>query len=199
MTSRLSIALAASGSLLFLLASPALAAPHKYVGAKSCGLCHNKDLIGNQYGKWLASPHAKAFEALKTPKAIELAKKRGITTPPSQTDACVKCHATAHGVTAAMTAGPPLKDADGVQCESCHGPGSSYRNMMVMMDPKKAAAAGLRMPDAKTCTTCHNAESPTWDAAKGFDFAAMSTKIAHLIPPNVKGRYLEALKEQRKK
>lgn len=198
MTPRSRIALV-SVSLIVLLASPALAKEHKYTGVKDCQRCHKKELIGDQYGEWKKSPHAKAFEALKSDKAVELAKKKGITTPPYETDDCVKCHATAHGLTAAMMA-KPLKIADGVQCESCHGPGADYRKKKIMSDPDKAVAAGLweAGKDEKICLKCHNDESPTWDPAKGFDYAAAKKKIAHPIPKDVKGRYIEAEKEHRK-
>jgi hypothetical protein len=87
-----------------------------------------------------------------------------------------------------------------VQCESCHGPGSEYRKKTVMADQKKAVAAGLVLPekDEKVCTKCHNKDSPTWDAAKGFDFEAAKKKIAHPIPKDVKGHYIELEKKARK-
>ena len=44
---------------------------------------------------------------------------------------------------------PPL------ECESCHGPGSEYKTLTTMKDPAKAKAAGLVMPDAAFCATCH--------------------------------------------
>jgi hypothetical protein len=190
---------AAALALLFLLASPALA-EHKYIGAKDCGRCHKKELIGDQYGEWQKADHSKAFEVLKSDKAVELAKKKGITTPPHETDQCVKCHATAHGVTPEMTAKAPLKLSDGVQCESCHGPGSDYRKKKTMSDHDKAVAAGMWEPgkNEKICLACHNDESPTWDPAKGFDYKAAKKAIAHPIPEAVKGRYLEAEKEAKK-
>jgi hypothetical protein len=44
---------------------------------------------------------------------------------------------------------PPL------DCESCHGPGSEYKSLTVMKDPKKAKAAGLVIPTATFCASCH--------------------------------------------
>jgi hypothetical protein len=44
---------------------------------------------------------------------------------------------------------PPL------DCESCHGPGSEYKTLSVMKDLAKAKAAGLVIPDASFCATCH--------------------------------------------
>jgi hypothetical protein len=66
--------------------------------------------------------------------------------------ACKMCHKvqfaswseTAHGKRT-----PPL------DCESCHGPGSEYKAIAVMKDPAKAKAAGLVLPAAGFCSTCH--------------------------------------------
>ncbi|HKJ23241.1 MAG TPA: multiheme c-type cytochrome [Myxococcota bacterium] len=189
----------ALGLLLVVFVAGAASAAEKvpqYVGARGCKSCHKKDLIGDQYGEWLKGEHHKAFETLKSPKALEIAKKKGLTTPPSETPDCVKCHATSHGLTAAQIKKRPLVASDGVQCESCHGPGSLYKKKSTMSDEDKAVAAGLWDPgkDQKICTTCHNSDSPTWDPAKGFDYVAMKKKLAHPIPEAVKGRYLEEVK-----
>ncbi len=66
--------------------------------------------------------------------------------------ACKLCHRvqfeswaqTAHGKRT-----PPL------DCESCHGPGSDYKSMPVMKDAAQAQAAGLVIPGAAFCATCH--------------------------------------------
>lgn len=44
---------------------------------------------------------------------------------------------------------PPL------DCESCHGPGSEYKSLSTMKDRDKARAAGLVLPEAAFCQTCH--------------------------------------------
>jgi hypothetical protein len=44
---------------------------------------------------------------------------------------------------------PPL------DCESCHGPGSEYKSLAIMKDPEKAKAAGMVIPTATFCATCH--------------------------------------------
>ena len=71
---------------------------------------------------------------------------------------CLKCHAT--GASA---------DMPGVQCESCHGPGSDYKSMKVMKDHEASLAAGLVIPDEATCLTCHTG-APHEQAE--LDFAA---------------------------
>jgi hypothetical protein len=192
--------LVAIGLALVAGAGGAAAAEPQYVGAKKCSTCHKKDLIGNQYGEWEKGDHAKAFETLKSDDALEIAKKAGIAGPPSEAKECVKCHATAFGLKPAqLWRGKPLKVSDGIQCESCHGPGSEYKKKKTMSNHEKAVAAGMWEPgkDEAICTACHNDESPTWDPQKKFDFEASKKKIAHPIPEDVKGRYLEVEKERR--
>jgi hypothetical protein len=173
----------------------------KYVGANKCKTCHKKELIGNQYGAWQDSAHAKAFELLKGEKAVQVAAEKGIAGAPHESAECLQCHATAQGLDASKVAAKPLELKDGVQCESCHGPGSDYKKKKVMADHDASVAAGMWEPGKKEaiCTACHNDKSPTWDAAVGFDFEARKKEIAHPIPADVKGRYAEAAKEAKKK
>src|ERR1017187_3182052 len=63
--------------------------PANYIGPKMCGICHKKDETGNQFAKWQAGPHAKAFETLGTPAALEIAKKLGIDDP-QKSGKCLK-------------------------------------------------------------------------------------------------------------
>ncbi len=160
------------------------AAKPAYIGVEACGKCHKRDTTGNQLGQWQQSKHAKAFATLGTPAAKEIAKAKGIADP--QKDAkCLKCHVTAHGVDASLIvkgATPEEKGfvaEEGVQCESCHGPGSLYKSRKVMKDKAAAVAAGLVVPTEKVCIACHNAESPTF---KSFNYAEAKKKIEHPNP-----------------
>lgn len=175
------------------------ASKYKYVGAKNCGKCHKKELMGNQLAEWEKADHHKAYETLKGEEAAKIAKERGLAQPAYESEECLKCHVTAYGLPASAFRKKPLLESDGVQCESCHGPGSAYRKKKTMSDHDKAVAAGMWEPgkDEKICTECHNSDSPTWDPAKGFDFEAMKEKIAHPIPEDVKGHYIEKEKELR--
>jgi hypothetical protein len=139
-----------------------LAGEATFVGQAKCKACHM-----TQHKAWMAASHAKAFETLK---------------PEDQGKAeCIACHTTGQGKAAAEGA-----DLKGVQCEACHGPGSLYKSMKIMSktkykeDPeaahKASVAAGMLVPDEKTCTGCHNDKSPTF---KGFDYAAAREKIKH--------------------
>jgi len=153
-------------------------AQHKYVGVKKCAMCHKAEAKGNQYGKWLSSKHAKAYERLASPEAQETAKKRGITGNPQEAPQCVKCHVTGYGEDAGLFTESFVK-SDGVQCESCHGAGGDYLSLSVMKDKAKAMAAGLIMPTKEVCVKCHNPESPNY---KEFNYDESFKEIAHPNP-----------------
>jgi hypothetical protein len=178
-------------------AAHAAAEEPQYVGAKKCKTCHKKELIGNQYGAWEEAKHSQALETLKGEKALEVAKEKGLAGPPHEAEECLKCHVTAYGEDPSKFAKAPLSPNDGVQCESCHGPGSLYKKKKTMADHDKSVAAGMWEPgkDEKICTGCHNEKSPTWDASVGFDFEKRKEEIAHPIPADVKGKYLEIEKK----
>ncbi|HWQ37065.1 MAG TPA: multiheme c-type cytochrome [Burkholderiales bacterium] len=113
----------------------------KYVGEKSCKTCHKVE-----YESWMTTKHANAWATLKP----EDQKK----------PECAGCHMTGKTAADSMIVN--------VTCEACHGPGSEYKSMKNMKDPKLAAAAGLLPVTEATCVQCHNKNSPTF---KGFDFA----------------------------
>lgn len=170
---------------------------HAYVGAAKCRTCHKKALIGNQYGYWLErDPHRNAWETLESPESIALAKAQGIEGPPTQAGECLHCHQTGFGLSPARFA-YRLAPEDGVQCESCHGPGRDYRKKKIMSDPERSASEGLwpAGDDPAICTACHNPESPTF---RGFDFEEAKAQIAHPIPADVKGHFIELEKAAKK-
>jgi len=135
----------------------------QYVGAAKCKMCHNKAEKGEQYNKWLASPHAKAMAALKGADA--------------KNPKCLKCHSTAAGADQALVASITVEE--GVSCESCHGAGSLYKVATTMKDMKLAMSKGLIMPEEKVCKKCHNEASPNY---KGFNYKEYAAKIAHGDP-----------------
>ncbi len=150
----------------------------QYVGASGCKMCHKSEKSGNQYGKWLESPHGKAFATLGGEAAAEIAKKLNLKTSAQEAPECLSCHATAWGLKEDQVK-VKLELADGVQCESCHGPGSAYKKLTVMKDHAKAVEAGLWEISEKTCVKCHNKQSPTF---KEFDYKTSAAKIAHPTP-----------------
>jgi hypothetical protein len=66
-----------------------------------------------------------------------------------------------------------------------------------MSDRDKSLAAGMWEPgkDETICAGCYNDESPTWDSAEAFDFEKRKEEIAHPIPEDVKGKYIEIEKK----
>jgi hypothetical protein len=161
-----------------LVAWGADAPAHKYVGAAKCSMCHKSEAKGNQFGVWQKSAHSKAYETLAGAAALKIAKEKGMAKPPQESDECLKCHVTGFGKPAAAF-DATYKKEESVTCEACHGPGSDYKSIPVMKDLAAATAAGLIMPDEKTCTQCHNKESPSF---KGFVFKEYAAKIAHPNP-----------------
>ena len=180
---------------------------HKFIGARKCKKCHGKELMGDQMGVWQEGPHRPAFDTLGGPESLAIAERLGLETPPAESAECLVCHVTAFGVPEDKI-WKPLDQVEGVQCESCHGPGRDYRKKKIMDDLDKARAKGLWDPDAESgiCLHCHNESSPTFDPQRytlgdgskvGFDYDQAAQRIAHPIPEHVKGHYLELRKKQR--
>ena len=146
----------------------------KFVGSKTCGMCHKTEKQGQQLKIWTDSKHAQAYKTLLTPKADEIAKAKG-GKKAIETPACLKCHVGENALVESA-----FKE-NGVQCETCHGAGSEYKAMAVMKNKEEAKKKGLIVPDngAKFCVTCHNADSPTF---KEFKYEEMWKKIAHSTP-----------------
>ena len=108
----------------------------------------------------------------------KISKEKGFSTPAAETPACLKCHVLGKDIDPSeLTDG--FKKEDGVQCETCHGPGSDYKAMSVMKDKAKSIENGLLIIDQSFCIKCHNSESPTF---KGFNYDEASAKISHKKP-----------------
>jgi hypothetical protein len=150
-----------------------VAAENKYIGTKTCAMCHKAKDKGEAFTIWSKSKHAEAFTVLQSEAAKKVAKEKGLTVAPDQAPQCLKCH---------VTGGAAAEVKEGVTCEGCHGAASGYKTLHTKAENKaKAVEAGLVSGDAamKVCTSCHNSESPTF---KGFKQAEMWAKIAHKLP-----------------
>jgi len=156
---------------LLLTIGFAKAQDFEYIGAAKCKMCHNKAAKGEQFNKWEAGPHAKAFETLATAEA------KKYSDDPQNDPKCLKCHSTYHSADEDLMY--TIKDDEGVSCESCHGPGSEYKSMSVMKDREKSLANGMFDPTEAVCKKCHNEESPTY---KPFNYAEKVKVIAHDDP-----------------
>lgn len=158
-----------------------IASDFKYVGVTTCvGACHKTDAQGKQLDIWKESKHSQAFKVLQTPEADKIAVDKGFNTPAAETPECVKCHVLGKDIVESELE-DTFDKTEGVQCETCHGPGSEYKKLSIMKDKQKSVENGLVIHTEKEafCTQCHNSESPTF---KGFDYAEMWDKIKHGKP-----------------
>ncbi|MBZ5498670.1 MAG: beta-propeller fold lactonase family protein [Acidobacteriia bacterium] len=149
----------------------------KYIGNEVCGTCHARE-----YKKWLGTRHSRSWVMLgMTEKADRVKSHFNVKSLSPQNSAiCLKCHGTAAGA-------PPefrlstFHVEEGVQCESCHGPGEQYATEEVMKNKQQAIALGLRMPTKEVCLNCHMAKpSHEFMNKKPFDFEESYKKIAHM-------------------
>jgi excinuclease UvrABC ATPase subunit len=156
---------------------------HSFEGTTVCGTCHKTEKQGQQLKIWQESKHANAFKTLQTEEADKIAKEKGLAGKASESKECLECHVSGHDVDKALL-GAKFKMEDGVQCETCHGPGSDYKPLKIMKDKAASVANGLivwadEAAIEANCKTCHNEKSPTY---KAFDFKTMYSKIKHNVP-----------------
>lgn len=149
-------------SVVFL--SMAYAEKTEYIGVDKCKGCHKGSENWNVFEIWEKSLHARAFETLKA-KGEEKNPK------------CLPCHTTGYGEGGYKPGTPNASTFEGVQCESCHGPGSLYKRSNHMKDVFNAVGKGLIIPMESLCIKCHNSDSPHF---KGFDYESAVKKIEHL-------------------
>lgn len=176
------VILVLSSSALFAFSFNANSADGKYSyeGVKVCGMCHKSAKSGDQLGIWEKSKHAQAYKTLLTDEANKISQKLyGKNAVDSKE--CLECHVSGNDVDASLL-GKRFDMKDGVQCETCHGPGSEYKSMKVMKDRKEAIAKGLQIYDKpeQLCVKCHNDKNPA--PHKKFNFDEMWAKIKHDIP-----------------
>ena len=131
-----------------LLAMATAAHAHNYLGAERCETCHTF-----AYQKWKRGPHAQATEDLSPAQAKD--------------PKCSTCHSL-------TSLAEPTAKFEGVQCESCHGPGRFYYPNYVMRDGELARAVGLVEQGEAVCVRCHTAGAPSLDA---FDYKKMWAEI----------------------
>ncbi len=160
---------------LVLLFSAVSFAQNKFVGVNSC-VCHNLPKQGKQLEVWKNSKHAQAFEVLKSDKAAEFAKAKGVKTA-AEAKECLECHTTGYGEPQEKS----FKMEMGVQCEACHGAASAFKPIHNKPENKeKAIAAGLVLNGSeKLCKTCHQ---PKMHPIKDFDYKKFWDEIKHPMP-----------------
>ncbi len=179
----------------FALVTITLAWPEaEYIGADACKICHNKATEGAPYKKWTETKHAHAFELLQSDAAKQVAAKVGLTTPPHESAECIECHVTGYDP-ATKSAPAKILPILGVQCETCHGPGSEHaaeaKKYQLTKGKPGAVLPTLFRLTKDACVKCHRDGGPTWDPERftlpdgtkaGFDFEFLYPNIDHPNP-----------------
>lgn len=159
--------------ILVLSASLAHAIAHAaaYLGVASCAgsTCHGRsegngkvvrqdELAILQDGSSAAGAHARAYAVLASPRGQRIAATLGLG-PASSAPACLGCHASnaPQGLR-----GPRYRTADGIGCETCHGPASAWISAHYALPASHASnlALGMTALDnpqvrARVCLDCH--------------------------------------------
>jgi len=146
----------------------------RYVGSTACMSCHRDAEHGNPYVHWMRSRHGHAYWRLGADWALFLAKLRphyADLSDPISDHRCLLCHVNGRQDDDALFA-TSYREAEGVGCEACHGPGSLYVDPEIMTDREAFLANGGRVPDENTCRSCHR-------NSENFDYAEMWPKVAH--------------------
>ena len=153
-----------------------------YIGAEGCARCHGAG-AGCQYGRWRITPHARAYTVLAAPESWAIAEISGVTGDPQKSRICLGCHVTSADAED-WERTETFKLEAGIQCETCHGPGSEYAEADVMRDRVKALARGLVLPDkTNSCWVCHRPKGSHEAILKWrpFDLAKAWADVAHPI------------------
>ena len=140
---------------------------YTYVGVKNCA-CHNPQIKGKITDFWKSTKHSQSYKSLLSDKAKEISKDKAAV----ENEKCLKCH-----VGNKALAESNFKE-DGVQCETCHGPGSGYKALSVMKSHEESVKKGLAVHEnlEKYCITCHNQEG---HPQPEFKFEEMWKSIKH--------------------
>jgi|HubBroStandDraft_6_1064221.scaffolds.fasta_scaffold00130_27 hypothetical protein len=159
-----------------MAAPPSVAAPYdqktvaagKYNGPGGCAAssCHGSvqpktttRIFQNEYTIWIAQDkHAKAFSVLSNPTSERIGRILNIGAP-SKAPKCLACHSL---YVPADQQAQTFEPADGVSCESCHGPASGWLGPHTTKDWPHEKSVQLGMYDTRNlekrstkCLTCH--------------------------------------------
>ena len=149
-------------------AQPPASPPH-YLGAPSCASssCHGGGGANqNQYLVWAQRDfHSqRPVATLTTARSRQIAATLGIDDP-TASDRCTTCHAPLAAVPADRR-GPGFSVAEGVTCESCHGPAENWLIPHTRKDWTSADRVFAGMRDlqnlyvrANTCVACQQTVS----------------------------------------
>lgn len=141
----------------------------RYMGVASCASsnCHGSatprvatNVRQNEYISWYKhEAHSQAWNTLQKNDSKIIAKHLGLQAPEKE-PLCLNCHATY--VPDGSLHGPKYRLADGVGCESCHGPAENYLQPHTQHSNSHLENVKLGMTDlvslsvrAQGCMKCH--------------------------------------------
>lgn len=163
---------AALAAMVMFAASPVGAAEGSttglHVGVASCAsaVCHGSllpregdNILRNEYVTWMEKDrHARAYSVLLSERSRSIAKNLGLGAA-HESDLCLDCHST-NAPTSAR--GERSLVADGVSCESCHGPAAAWIDTHDDAGRTHAANVKSGLTDladigvrAAVCASCH--------------------------------------------
>ncbi|MFM2012039.1 MAG: hypothetical protein RLZZ396_823 [Planctomycetota bacterium] len=151
--------------------------PYKALGATSCSAsaCHGgpgagvsspQAVRGSEYPLWVESdPHAKSWRTLNSEKSVDILRRLrilvdgAIVNKPAYQN-CLACHNTTKEL---QVDGISPRLAEGVGCESCHGPSELWRDshyqgsfsVSESIEKRGLVNSKSEIVRAKTCTLCH--------------------------------------------
>ncbi|MCP4156287.1 MAG: beta-propeller fold lactonase family protein [bacterium] len=171
-----------------LSSSPQGTKDRYYVGVSKCRKCHQGGDKKSPYNVWHNSKHSQAYKVLAWPVSKQIAELSGIDVNPLSSPICLKCHTTASDAEA-WQRDESFSMQEGIQCETCHGPGSEYSEGAIMADKQAAKKAGLQMPDKDFCLVCHlpKGSHTAFLKNKTFDYKTFLNEIKHYgkaVKPN---------------
>lgn len=172
------VALCACASLAVaagpLLAQPkgardAAASTPKYIGPGSCAAtsCHGSvspvagsRILQSEYSTWiLQDKHSRAYQALTGEIGERMAGILKLGSKAENAPKCLACHALS---VPPEQRGRPFELADGVSCESCHGPASAWLGPHTTRGWAHEKSLALGMYDTRNviartdlCLSCH--------------------------------------------
>lgn len=166
-----------------------------YVGTKKCKMCHVE-----WYDAMMETAKAASWEALEAGKRREDKQRVGLDPAKDYTtDAtCLKCHSVGFGEPGGYEVPKPgdrraarrVERFQGVGCESCHGPGEQFVEVMQEVlrserpyDQRELRDAGLRAVGAEVCHACHTGDAPCHDEKlKGDPLSLAERGFHHHVP-----------------
>lgn len=117
----------------------------RYLGQETCRRCH-----ADTYERIVQMGHARAFTTLTKTNSDGLSE-------------CLPCHTTGFGEPTGFMSASVTPDRKDVQCESCHGKGTSHKR-----------DGSYRLAGEKSCLVCH-----TDERSPDFSYKTYMRKIAH--------------------